>query len=102
MNKVFKKYPKLGTIWSIAWQELAKATDVVFIGVSFAPSDYYLRWLVKSAFLTVKDQNANDDRKIIVVDKYPSVKEKIREMVGMDPIHYHSIETYISKEIEIK
>jgi len=96
MNKIFGEYPKLGTVWSIAWQELAEATEVIFIGVSFAPSDYYLRWLIKSSFL-------ESDRKkesIKVVDKYPSVKKKIKEMVGIEPTYYSSIDTYIRKEID--
>ncbi len=98
MNKVFGKYPKLGTVWSTAWQELAAATEVVFIGVSFAPSDYYLRWLIKSSFL----ESGSKKESIKVVDKCPSVKEKIREMVGIEPIYYSSIGGYIEKGLDKK
>jgi len=54
MYKVFEKFPKLGFIWSLAKKELFKANKIVIIGVSFAPSDYYLRWLFKSALALLK------------------------------------------------
>ncbi len=95
MNKVFSRYPKLGMVWSIAWQELTAAAKVVFIGVSFAPSDYLLCWLIKSSFLNPK---SNKDS-VAVVDKCPSVKKKIEEMVDIEPTHYSSIQEYIDKVI---
>jgi len=51
INKAFENYPRIGVMWTLAHHHLATATRIVFFGVSFAPSDYYLRWLIKSAFL---------------------------------------------------
>ncbi|TKJ44695.1 hypothetical protein CEE35_07050 [Candidatus Aerophobetes bacterium Ae_b3b] len=96
MSKAFDRWPRLGLVWRLAREELTAATTVVFIGVSFASSDYYLRWLLKSSFL-----NPNSSKKsVVVVDKCPSVKCKIREMVGIDPTYYPNIDTYISEEID--
>jgi hypothetical protein len=96
MNKSFDRWPKLGLVWRLAREELTAATEVVFIGVSFAPSDYYLRWLIKSSFLEADGKK----KSIKIVDKCPSVKYKIKEMVDIEPIYYPDICTYISKEIE--
>lgn len=98
MNKSFDRWPKLGLVWRLAREELTKSTKVIFIGVSFAPSDYYLRWLIKSSFLGTKDQKKNSqEKKIIVVDKCLSVKKKIRGMVDIEPTHYSSIQEYIDR-----
>lgn len=91
MSKSFARWPKLGLLWRLAREELAAATGVVFIGVSFAPSDYYLRWLIKSSFL----ESDGNKEWVKVVDKCPSVKKKIREMVDVEPTHYSSIQEYI-------
>lgn len=93
MSKSFDRWPKLGLMWRLAREELAAATGVVFIGVSFAPSDYYLRWLIKSSFL----ESGRKKESIEVVDRCPSVKERIREMVNMEPRHYPSVKEYIKE-----
>ena len=98
MLKVFERYPKVGALWSIAHRELSEATRVVFIGVSFAPSDYYLHWLIKLSFLNSKRSKES----VVVVDKCSSVKKKIKEMVDIEPTYYPDICTYISKKIERK
>lgn len=96
MNKVFTRYPKLGMTWSTAWQELTAAAKVIFMGVSFAPSDYLLRWLIKSSFL-----ESDSNKKLIgVVDKCRSVKKKIKKMIDIEPIYYPDIDTYIRKEVD--
>lgn len=91
MSKSFDRWLKLGLMWRLAREELTAATEVVFIGVSFAPSDYYLRWLIKSSFF----ESGREKESIKVVDKCPSVKKKIEEMVGIEPTYYSSIQDYI-------
>ena len=98
MSKSFGRWPKLGLLWRLAREELTAATEVVFIGVSFAPSDYYLRWLIKSSFLESDDKK----KRIKVVDKCPSVKKRIKEMVDIEPKYYPSVKKYISQEIHDK
>ena len=98
MNKSFDRWPKLGLVWRLAREELTKSTKVIFIGVSFAPSDYYLRWLIKSSFL----ESDGNKEWVKVVDKCPSVKKRIREMVDVEPTHYSSIQEYIDKIIDSK
>ncbi|MHA1228210.1 MAG: hypothetical protein ACTSPV_15810 [Candidatus Hodarchaeales archaeon] len=92
MNKVFDKYPKLGVMWSLARLELTSSTSVVFIGVSFAPSDYYLSWLIKSSFL----ETNNREKSVVVIDKCKSASRRIEELVGVKPDYYDSLDSYIS------
>lgn len=92
MNKAFGKYPKLGVIWSLARRELTSSTSIVFIGVSFRPSDYYLSWLIKSSFLGVDSK----DKSVVAVDTCKSVVRRIEEMVGVEPVYYDSLDSYIS------
>ena len=87
-----------GLLWRLAREELTAATEVVFVGVSFAPSDYYLRWLIKSSFL----ESDRKKKSIEVVDRCLTVKDKIKEMVDIDPVCYPNIKTYISKQTEQK
>jgi hypothetical protein len=91
MEKAFEKYPKLGVIWSLARRELASSTSIVFIGVSFRPSDYYLSWLIKSSLLGTNGK----DKLVIVVDKCKSVVCRIEELVGVKPSYYDSLDSYI-------
>ncbi len=98
MNKAFGKYPKLGIIWSLARQEIASSTSIVFIGVSFRPSDYYLSWLVKSSFLGAKSK----DKSVVVVDKCESVAHRIAKMIGVKPVYCDNIDSYISSRKENK
>jgi len=96
MNKVFGKYPRLGVMWSLARRELTASTTIVFIGVSFRPSDYYLSWLIKSSFLGTNSK----DKSVVVVDKCKSVTRRIQELVGVKPIYYDNIDSYISSSKE--
>ena len=98
INKAFEDYPRIGVMWTLAHHHLTTANRIVFFGVSFAPSDYYLRWLFKSVFL----ESDGKKKSIRVVDKCQSVKKKIREMVGMEPTYYPNVDTYVSEEIESK
>lgn len=94
MYKAFGKYPKLGVIWSIAHQELAASAFIVFIGISFRPSDYYLGWLIKSSCVRTK----NKDRSVIVVDRHESAAGRIEQLVGVKPDYYPSLNSYISSK----
>lgn len=98
INKAFHNYPRIGAMWTLAHCHMVTATHIVFFGVSFAPSDYLLRWLIKSALMGSDGRN----KSIKVIDKCPSVKRKIKEMVDIEPTYYPDICTYISKEIESK
>jgi hypothetical protein len=36
-------------LWSLAFREIMKATEIHVVGVSFAPGDFELRWLLREA-----------------------------------------------------
>lgn len=92
MYKAFERFPKLGFIWALARKELEEANKIVIIGVSFAESDYYLRWLFKSAL-----RKFNKNYKIEVVNKEEKVKDIVREITGVEPEYKGPFEEYTSK-----
>ncbi|MHA1228793.1 MAG: hypothetical protein ACTSPV_18875 [Candidatus Hodarchaeales archaeon] len=94
MNKIFENYPILGVMWSLAHHYLSSSTHVVIISVSFAPSDYHLRWLIKSSFLGQQIKES-----VIVVDASRLAVKRIEGLTGIMPVHYKSIGKYISEQI---
>jgi hypothetical protein len=93
MIKTFEKFPKLGLLWSLAYRELNKADKIVIFGVSFAPSDYYLRWLFKKAL----SERVNKPL-IIDIDKEPCVCTKIKDITGIEPVHKRSLDEFLEYE----
>ncbi|MCD6134970.1 MAG: hypothetical protein J7J25_05625 [Candidatus Omnitrophica bacterium] len=94
MYKAFERFPKLGFIWALARKELEEARKIVIIGVSFAESDYYLKWLFKSALRKFKLDP--DSHKIEVVDKNKDVCSIVEKVTGIKPEYRRSLEEYIS------
>ena len=88
----FGKYPRLGAIWSIVQRELASSTCIVFIGVGFRLSDYYLSWLIKSS--CVGKEHA--ERLVVLVDKDEELPDRVEELVGKRPVYCGSLKSYIS------
>ncbi len=90
--KTFEKYPKLGLIWGLAFKELKQADKIVFFGVSFAPSDYYLRWLVRKAI------GERESKPVIFdIDLQPQPAEVINILTGIQPEYCANIDEYIEK-----
>lgn len=90
MYKTFEKFPKLGLLWSLAYRELNKADKIVIFGVSFAPSDYYLRWLFKKATTERKDKptilNINTDNEVCGC---------VEKITGIRPQHFSTLDEYL-------
>jgi hypothetical protein len=42
---------RMAFLWNLALRELASASRLVVVGLSLAPSDFELRWLIRQAFL---------------------------------------------------
>ncbi|MBT3270952.1 hypothetical protein HN371_27675 [Candidatus Poribacteria bacterium] len=47
MAKDYRKYPTLETQWRLAVRHLQEANRIVIVGLSFAPSDVRLTWLMR-------------------------------------------------------
>lgn len=92
MYKTFEKFPKMGFLWSLAYRQLKWADKIVIFGVSFAPSDYYLRWLFKKA---ITDRARKPT--IINVDTNPKVCDKIKEFTGVKSKHFLILDEYLDK-----
>lgn len=80
MGKVFKRFPKMGFIWSLAHQEISSSQRIVIIGVSLADSDYYFRWLLRSALL--KSGLKNRMYNIYVVNPNVNDRNKLTSLFG--------------------
>lgn len=94
MYKTFEKFPKLGFLWSLAYRELNIADRIVIFGVSFAPSDYYLRWLFKKA-ITDRENKPT----LIDIDTNPEVCDKIKEFTGVKPKHFATLDGYLDETL---
>jgi hypothetical protein len=94
MYKTFEKFPKMGFLWSLAYRQLKWADRIVIFGVSFAPSDYYLRWLFKKAITDRKNKPTIID---IDIDKDSEVCEKIKKFTGVKSEHFLTLDEYLNK-----
>lgn len=95
MHKTFEKFPKLGFLWSLAYRELNTADRIVIFGVSFAPSDYYLRWLFKKA---ITDRDRENKPTIVNIDSVPKICGKIKEITGIVPEYFPTMDEYLAKQ----
>jgi hypothetical protein len=92
MHKTFEKFPKLGLLWTLAYKELNKADRIVVFGVSFAPSDYYLRWIFKKA---VRERVHKPT--IFDIDTNVSVPGEIEKITGIKPIYIQSLDEFMER-----
>jgi hypothetical protein len=95
MYKTFEKFPKMGFLWSLAYRELNAADRIVIFGVSFAQSDYYLRWLFKKAITDRKTDGKNEPT-IINIDPDDKVCCEIKRITGVIPKHFSKLDEYLS------
>jgi hypothetical protein len=91
MKKTFEKYPKLGVLWSHAYRELRSAREITFIGMSLPDSDYYLKWLIRSAIVYRDDKPRvyvvnKDDREICL---------RVRDLTSLEPVSLGDFAAYI-------
>lgn len=93
MMKSFAQFPKLGLLWSLAHRELNLASRIVIFGLSFAPSDYYLRWLFRSA---ITDRTDPPEMFNINTDGGTSA-EMIKELTGICPVNCETVDQYRCK-----
>jgi hypothetical protein len=90
--KTFEKYPKLGLIWGLAFKELKQADKIVFFGVTFAPSDYYLRWLIRKAI------GERESKPVIFdIDLQSQPVEVINTLTGIRSEYCANIDEYLEK-----
>lgn len=93
MNKVFKQFPKMGLLWSIAHREIMFSQRIIMIGISLAESDYYFRWLLKSA-------TSKTNPEVIVVNSDSDIISKVEQLFAykFDKENYFfSLDNYLNK-----
>lgn len=97
MHKTFEKFPKLGLLWSLAYRELNEADRIVVFGVSFAPSDYYLRWLFKKSVVERESKPT-----IFDIDTSDRASREIETVTGVRPIHKESLDDFLEDTAQTK
>lgn len=97
-TKRLKDTGRMAFLWNIALRQLISADRIVVVGISFAPSDFELRWLVRQAIelretagyeLHVVNPSSDDRQNTIAV--FPGADRKVCE--------HDSVAEYIAKEI---
>jgi hypothetical protein len=85
---------RMAFIWHLALQELAAADKIAIIGLSFAATDFELRWLLRQAIALSRNGapvlhlvNPNEGHRRAVVEMLP---EPIRQIE-----HFESLEDYL-------
>lgn len=62
IGKSIRQFPKMGFIWNLAYRELIEADRIIVIGCSLPPSDYVLRWLLRTSQVNRKRARLNNAR----------------------------------------
>ena len=83
--------PLILKIWKLAKEVLLRADKIVIIGVSFAESDYHLKWLFKSAIA----ERRNNLPRIEVVNKDACVCNKVKDITGITPEFEMSLDKHL-------
>jgi hypothetical protein len=67
---------RLATLWNIALRELSEANEIVIVGLSLAPSDFELRWLLRQAVQLRKDRPV----RVVTVNPHEEHRARLRRV----------------------
>lgn len=84
---------RIAFLWHLALRRLIESDRVAFIGVSFAPSDFELRWLVRQAFY----RRPEIVRRVDLVDPRSEIRDRIFAILPAgkwDRADYDTISNY--------
>lgn len=103
LTKSFEQFPKMSLIWSLAFQKLSSASRWVVIGVSLAPSDSHLRWLLREA-VAKRDKRSKPQIEVVNPDAIKPnsyLKKEIGRIVGVEEkelIVFENFQDYVEKK----
>ncbi len=75
VSKSFSRFPKLGFLWRLAYEELVQADRIVLIGMSIPESDFNLRWLFRET-----SRRRGKPVGLEIVNKDPNVIKKAESL----------------------
>ena len=94
IGKRFEDVGKIAFLWNLALREMRAARNVVIIGVSLAPTDFDLRWLIREGIgftggheVHVDIVNPNAEHRAEVINILPKSVSGYRE--------FETIENYL-------
>lgn len=96
-TKQIEAIPKLQLLWNLSRREISDATEIILIGVSLAPSDFLLRWLLKHATYPIR----NDPARVIVVNPNEEHRERAKEVMAVKIYPYNTIEEYLNSSNKV-
>lgn len=77
---------RIAFLWNLALRELRDASSIVFIGISLAPADFELRWLIREAVsfksktrAQIQVINPNKPHRKAILSTIPSARYEIKE-----------------------
>lgn len=87
---------RLAFLWNLALREIRKATELVVIGMSLAPTDFEVRWLIREG-LDVR-RRAKITKKVIVVNPNSEAVDQVFRCIPSGDIqkeHFSSLSEYV-------
>jgi hypothetical protein len=85
----------MALLWNLALREIRAAAELVVIGLSFAPTDFELRWLVREA---VTARAKGSPLTVTIADPSPESRNRIATLLprgaGLGR-HFRSLQEYV-------
>jgi hypothetical protein len=89
---------RLSLLWRFAFEEVFAADRIVVWGVSFAVSDYDVRWLLGEA---MRQRRAFDkSTSVVVVNPDDDAEKRVRRMFAKDVVRFSNMAEYLEHERE--
>jgi hypothetical protein len=86
---------RMALLWNLALREIRAAAELVVIGLSFAPTDFELRWLVREA---VTARAKGSPLTVTIADPSPESRNRIATLLprgaGLGR-HFRSLQEYV-------
>ena len=92
----YKSFP-FNIIWKHAREKLQKCKELIIIGYSFSPTDFYSKKLLLDAFMN------NQLKELIIVNPDHSIAEKVKDLTHFekDPKIYNNLSEFLKNNSEI-
>lgn len=89
-TKTFRDRGKLSLLWRLALRELLFSDRWVIWGVSLAPTDFHLRWLLKEA------ASSREVETVIVINPDQKHRDRVKALRLCDAVtEYEDIQQYL-------
>ena len=84
---------RMALLWNLALREVRAASELVVIGLSFAPTDFELRWLIREAIAS----RSGPPLAVTLVDPSEQARHNVTQLLPVGASvarHYDSLAEY--------